>query len=126
MNAVSVLEKSVWVSCVSLGGERGERKLGKGGMVDMTIEGGRHALGMLQKRRSAWAAIEGGPHEQAGATGLAGAAPVLPPNPACLVLLLSSPGLSRQRVLVVTGMALPCLVAAGQGSTAGSGVLSRK
>lgn len=50
-----------------------------------------------------------------------------PPNPVCLVVPLSSPEVSRQRALVVTGTALPCPAAvAGRGSTTGPGALSRK
>lgn len=77
---VSVLEKTIWVSWVSLGVTEGRRKLGKGGMADTTRGGGQHRLVMLPLRSHA---------SQTGAIGLMDAALVLP-NPACLVLLLSS------------------------------------
>lgn len=58
---VSVLEKTIQVSWVSLGVTEGRRKLGKGGMSDTTRWGGQHHLVMLPLRS---------PPSQTGATGL--------------------------------------------------------
>lgn len=72
---------------VSLSVTEGRRKLGKGGLADITRWRGQHHLVMLPLKS---------PPSQTGATGLMDAVLVLP-NPACLVLLLSSPGSAGSR-----------------------------
>lgn len=71
----------------------GRRKLGKGGMADKTRGGGQHHLVTLPLRS---------PPGHTGAAGLMDAALVLP-NRACLVLLLSSPGLAGSRHWALLG-----------------------
>lgn len=90
---VGVLEKTIWVSWVSLGVTEGRRTLGKGGMADVTRGAGQHH-----------------PPGQPGATALGDAALVLP-SPACLVLLLSSPGSAGSRHWSSLGQ---CLAGSGQ------------
>jgi len=131
--AGSLSEKTVWVSCVSLGCDRGDQNLGKGGMVTTTVKEGSHHLGTLQGR-STQAAVEGSPWP-GRCNQTHGCRSCFPINPACLslvVLLLSSPRLSGRWALVVAGMGwdrtgLPCLpAAAGRGTVCGPAALSQK
>lgn len=109
---VSVLEKTIWVSWVSLAVTEGRRKLGKGRMADRTRGGGQHHLVMLPLRS---------PPSQTGAIGLMDAALVLT-NPACLVLLLSSAGSTGTDPHWDTAW----LAVTSWSSATGHGMLSRK